>query len=365
MPAEACSIRTPRPAWPWALSILVAVLAGCAAPGQQNLPTQLPRPVPPTVQTQPVAPAEQATLRNLVNYQDRLYKVAGPLLTANPELCKGNNARNLFGFTAKNKYSWSPDLADAAQSLYGLDDRLQVVGVLAGSGAEKAGLKRGDKLLSVEGRNMPTGANAERQAATLLAPMVGKKPSVQVVVLRGGESVPINVRLTRACAYSVELGNADNVNAYSDGRRVMVTRGMMNFAQSDDELALVLAKEMAHNSLMHPAKQKNSAAAADIIDNLLRIRPDASATVGTGGLRPLPKEMDAAADVLALYMTARAGYRYDIAPAFWTKLATQQPASILNGYTRLHPGTDYRMGVIEKIVPEIQAKEANRQPLLP
>ena len=87
---------------------LLALLAGCATQGP--VPTQMPRPVPPTVVTQAVS-ADQAMLRNLVNYQDRLYRVSGPLLTSNPELCKGNNARKLFGFTAKNKYSWSPELA--------------------------------------------------------------------------------------------------------------------------------------------------------------------------------------------------------------------------------------------------------------
>lgn len=339
------------------------LLAGCAT---TPLPTQLPRPVPPSPATPQASPAEQSLLRTLVNYQDRLYRVAGPLLVNNPELCKGNNARNLFGFTAKNKYSWSPELADAAQALYGLDERLQVVGVLAGSGAERAGLRRGDKLVSVEGRAMPTGQNAERQAASLLAPMVGRKSSVNLMVERGdGGTLPMTINLTRACAYSVELGNADNVNAYSDGRRVMVTRGMMNFAGTDDELALVLAKEMAHNSLLHPSRQKTAATAGDIIDNLLRIRPDMSGMAGAAGMRPMPQELDAAADVLALYMAARAGYRYELAPRFWEKLANQTPASVLNGYTAIHPATSYRLAVIEKIVPEIKAKQASRQALLP
>ncbi len=340
---------------------LTALLAGCAG----TLPTQMPRPVLPTVQDAPGLTTEQIYLRNLVAHQDRLYRVAGPLLTSNPDLCKGNNARNLFGFTAKNKYSWSPELAEAAEKLFGLDDRLQVVGVLANSGAQRAGLARGDKLVSVEGSAIPGGKNAERQAAALLAPMVGRKASVNAVVLRNGASIPLTINLTRACAYSVELGNADNINAYSDGRRVMITRGMINFAQSDEELALVLAKEMAHNSLLHPAKQKTSATAADIIDNLLRIRPDMSGMSGAAGMRPMPQELDAAADVLALYMVARAGYRYEQAPRFWEKLSRQVPANILNGYTAIHPATAYRMSVIENIVPEIKAKQTSRQALLP
>ena len=44
---------------------------------------------------------------------------------------------NLLGFTAKSKYSFSDELSEAAQQLYGMDDRLQVMGVLAGSGAAR------------------------------------------------------------------------------------------------------------------------------------------------------------------------------------------------------------------------------------
>lgn len=346
------------------LAVLTSLfVGGCAT--APSLPTQMPRPVPPTIGTAPASPSEQVLLRNLASYQERLYRVAGPLLVSNPDLCKGNNARNLFGFTAKNRYSYSSELADAAQSALGLDDRLQIIGVLAGSGAAKAGLKPGDKLVSVEGKAMPEGENAERRAASLLVPLVGKKTAIKMMVERGGKPLPLTVTLTRACAYSIELGNADNVNAYSDGRRVMVTRGMMNFAQSDDDLALVLAKEMAHNSLLHPARQKTAATAADIIDNLQRVRPDMSTMAGAAGLRPTPQELDAAADVLALYMVARAGYKYAQAPRFWERLSNQYPASMLNSYTAIHPATEYRLGVIEKIIPEISSKQANKQPLLP
>ncbi|MGZ3254903.1 MAG: peptidase M48, partial [Burkholderiaceae bacterium] len=54
--------------------------------------------------------AEQGALQSLVTQQDRLDRVAAPLLVNNPEICK-DNARNLLGFTAKNKYSYSEELS--------------------------------------------------------------------------------------------------------------------------------------------------------------------------------------------------------------------------------------------------------------
>jgi hypothetical protein len=341
-----------------AAAAITLALAACATG-----PTAPPQPSQPGVAAQPV-PAEYATLRALVSYQDRLYRVASPLLSSNAELCKGS-ARNLLGFTAKNKHSYSAELTEAASAIYGLDDRLQVMGVLAGSGAARAGVRRGDKIVSVEDKAMPEGMNAERQAAMILAPLVGTRSSVKMTVLRDGANVPLTVPLTRACAYSIELGNADNVNAYNDGRRVLITRGMMNFARTDDELAYVLAREMAHNILQHASKQNMSATIGDIIDNLIRIHPDMTAMAGTGGIRPMPQDMDAAADTLALYMIARAGYSVDRASRFWERLASQYPASVPNGYTAIHPSTASRLAAIEKAVADIRSKQAARRAVLP
>ncbi len=303
-------------------------------------------------------------LRAMAAQQDRLYRVAAPILVKNPELCKGN-ARNLLGFTAKNKYSYSAELAEAAQAALGLGEQLQVTGVLAGSGAARVGVRRGDKVLAAEGKTIPPGPNAERQAATILAPLVGNRPNIKLTVMRDGTTIPVTVPLTRACAYSIELGNADNVNAYNDGRRVMITRGMLNFARTDDELAFILAKEMAHNSLLHATKQNMSATVGDIIDNLIRIRPDLSTMAGMSGVRPTPQALDAAADTLSLYMVARAGYSIDQAKGFWERLANQYPATVLNGYTAIHPSTVYRSAVMDKIIVDVKAKQATRTPLLP
>ena len=74
------------------------------------------------------------TLSKMADLQNRLYKVASPLLIHNAELCKGQ-ARPLLGFTAKNRWSYPGDYNEAAHLAFGMDERLQVTSVLAGSGA--------------------------------------------------------------------------------------------------------------------------------------------------------------------------------------------------------------------------------------
>lgn len=336
------------------------VLAGCATPPAQQQPESVSRPEIPAPSAQ-----EQQTLSTIVSLQDRLDRVTAPLLLNNAELCK-NQARNLLGITAKNKYSYSSDLANAAQKMYGLGEQLQVISVMPGSGAARQGLRKGDVLLMVEDKKMPQGPNAERQAATILTPLISAgRNGINLTVLRDGRNLTLNIPLTQACGFRVELGNIDTVNAYSDGMRALVTRGMVKFTQSDEELAYVIAKELAHNILGHADKMKMRGTVSDIIDNLTRVHPDASTLVGTGGVKPLPPAMDNAGDALSLYLLARAHYDIDRAVPFWRRLAERYPASVTNGYTALHPSTNARLNFLSKAVTTVKGKMAAQKPLIP
>jgi beta-barrel assembly-enhancing protease len=336
------------------------LLAACAtAPTSPDSTVSTPRSATATGST-----ADIEALRALVAMQDRLYRVAAPLLVNNAELCKGN-ARNLLGFTAKTRYSYSSEYAAAAQDLLGLGERLQVRGVLPDSGAARAGVRRGDTLMAVENSALPMGENAERDAAGILAPMVNGRSQIKLVVNRDGADLTLNVPLTYACAFGFELGNTDNVNAYADGHRILVTRGMMNAASTDDELAFVLAKEMAHNILWHPVRLRMTATVGGIIDNLVRIHPDMSTMVGTAGVKAMPVDYDTMADRLSLYLVARAGYNVDGVVPFWQKFATLYPRTMLNSYTALHPSTTQRIDAMEKTLALIKSRKAAKKPLIP
>jgi len=353
----------------FSLVAAAALLSACST--FQNRPAA-PEPEPAVVSSvaeqPPVVTAKMAQARaqlsEMVALQDRLYRIAGPLLINNADLCR-SQARNLLGFTAKNKYSYSGEFVDAAQAVLNYGDRLEVASVLAGSGAARAGLRKGDGLVAAEGKTLPTGPNAETQAAAILGPLAGSSQQLNLTVWRNGGNQLLKVPVTRACAFKIDVGNSDNVNAYSDGQRVLITRGMVNFAQSDEAIAYVLAKDIAHNVLGHAAITKQAYTVGSIIDNLVAVRPDLSMLIGTAGVKPMPAELDAAADQLSLYMVARAGFTLDHAHAFWQRLATQYPATVLNGYTANHPSVAHRLSVIDKTVAEIKSKQASKRPLVP
>lgn len=342
------------------LLLPAALLTACAVPPQQ------PAQPTPVIGTVPAAPgsAQQQALRAMAEAQGRIDRVTGPLLVNNAPLCK-SHAYKLLGFSAKNRYSYSTELADAVQQTFGYGERLQVTNVLAGSGAERVGVLRGDVLIAAENKEIPPGENAERQAAAVLGPLVRGRTLVKLTLERKGAPMSLVVPLTQSCGFSVDLGNADHVNAYADGRRIVITRGMLNFAQSEQELAYVIAREMAHNILGHAGSQRMGATMGGIIDNLIRVTPDLETMTGRSGVTPYPASLDADADRLGLYLTARAGYSVDSATAFWQRLAERYPASVANGYTAIHPDNGARFAMLEKTVAEIRAKLATRRPLLP
>jgi hypothetical protein len=350
-----------------AMGISLALLLSACATREyrpiQSTPGAIQRPAEaPGLSPQMTAAAD--TLTKMAELQDRLYKVAAPLLIQNAELCKGQ-ARNLLGFTAKNRWSYPGDYNEAAHVAFGMDERLQVTGVLAGSGAARVGLQTGDVLLSAGGKPLPTGQHALSQAGGIFNKIIATQASMPMSIERRGSERQIAIPVTRACAFGIEVGNADNVNAYGDGARVLVTRGMIAFTRNDDELAFVLAKTMAHNMLGHPATQRNQATIGSIIDNLRSINPDTSMLIGSGGIKAMPAEADAAADRLGIYLAARAGYDVADAPAFWRRLAEAYPPSVLNGYAANHPALPARMAAVERALNEVKVKRSAKKALVP
>lgn len=332
------------------LFLAIAVLASCSLPLSPTSPQQT------ALRTQ-----QRTALASLTARQERVYRVAAPLLVNNAVLCK-SNARPLLGFTAKNQYSYSAEMVEAAKELLGLDEPLQVMSVLAGSGAARAGIRRGDILQTVQEQNLPQGPNAESEAAHQLAAVVRNATELQITVQRDDKPLRLQVPLTLACAYSIDIGHADLVNAYDDGRRILVTRGMLDYLQSDAELAVLLAQEIAHNTLRHAQALQMKGTLAAVIDKLLPLKPDLTGLAGSAGIRIMLPQMDIEADRLALYMLARAGYSPAIAATTWQHLA-QNTAP--NSYTALHPWTDERLALLKATTEEIRQKQLSKKPLVP
>lgn len=174
------------------------------------------------------------------------------------------------------------------------------------------------------------------------------------------------------CYYDFSVSQDHDINAHADGKRIVVTNGMLRFVDSDDELALVIAHEMAHNLMQHTrSKQINS-----LVGTALGYALDAAAGaygVGTsGGFSQAGSEIgglsysaafEQEADYVGMYIAARAGYDVKRATGFWRRFTVQEPDTAYGGLT--HPSNPERFVAMQKTVQEIAVKRKDRLPLVP
>lgn len=168
-----------------------------------------------------------------------------------------------IGFVLQHLSQFQKGERPALAATYGLDRGPGVAVVVPTGPAAMAGLRAGDVLLSVAGAALPpepgTGLPFAQTRARARADLVldriaasGTGP-VDLAILRDGAVRNVRFAAIPACPSRVHLARSGQTNAYADGVHVFLTTGLLAKLRSDDELAFVLAHEMAHNILGHAA----------------------------------------------------------------------------------------------------------------
>lgn len=175
------------------------------------------------------------------------------------------------------------------------------------------------------------------------------------------------------CIYNFTIdSNDDNINAYADGENIVITKAMMNFAKKDEELAVILGHEAAHNLMGHVSKTKLNATTGAIIGTLLDAFAESqgvktgNAFTQTGaaiGISRYSVAFEEEADYVGLYITHKAGYDIANAANFWRRMSIHNPKAIFGDTT--HPSNPKRFIALSKTIEEIKSKAANKQALLP
>ncbi len=323
----------------------------------------------PTIRTAPIDPADTAAeqklqreivLESLVEDQFRLHKIGFRIASAAAGLC-GDKVRASYGFFFANEDAWGTGLREAARALYGLDAGLTILDVAPASGAAGAGLQNGDRILAIDGQDLPRELRSVAKFKQHLKEADGRQLALRV----DGERIrTVIVRSNPVCDYSVQLANDESINAFADGKRVVVTRAMMRFARDEVELALVLGHELAHNVMNHVNLKL-----ANTVPGLLLDLVFAGLGVNTGGTfskvsgSAYSQDFEAEADYVGLYYLARAGYPIDDAPKFWRRMAALNPKAV--SHATSHPTTATRFVGLRNAVKEITSKLGNGEPLAP
>lgn len=323
-------------------AVLAAAAAGCS-----------PTPGPPPVVQSP--PEEALRLAALTDLDQRVARVAWRLSEANADLCP--TVRLAAGWALHSARQYSPALRPHAETRFGLRGDLPgVLVVPPGSPAAAAGLRTGDLILAVDGQALRAGesegpAEWDGLASNIRvidAALAGGTASFTVA--REGETRELTVRPRRACGYEVQLDPSDELNARADGRRLFISTALAGFAESDDELAVILGHELAHHVLGHRPWNDAGGAARRPNEGVWRTRG------GDGGA-------EQQADRVGLYLAARAGYDPAVAAPFWRRFGAS------NWRVRFpqigHASAGSRARALEAVEAEIAQKRRAGGELLP
>lgn len=353
------------------------VLAACVAPT-----TQMARIAPETVAAEQFK-QQQLVIQSELSEQRRINDLAYPMLRSAAPIC-GIWVGARYGITVSNLHAYNREYQSAARAL-GFSDTLTVVRVVTGSPAARAGIQIGDRLTSVAGQAVPTGRTAVQTFTNLVAPRatsrtVGVVSSVplSLAVRRppegagASQDLMVAVQPDTVCVYGAMAAKDDALNAWADGTQVVVTTAMMRFAASDDELAFILAHEIAHNAQRHmDAKTTNTNLGAlfgVIVDVALASQGvntygDFTRSGADIGAAAYSQDFEREADYVGMYILARSDRPFDQAANFWRRMAQETPGSIK--YATTHPTSAERFVRLEETAAEIRARLAAGDALMP
>ncbi|WP_339929903.1 M48 family metalloprotease [uncultured Brevundimonas sp.] len=295
-----------------------------------------------------------ARLEALVSLDRRVAAVGYRLTTANIELCASR--RDVAGWTLHAANQYSDALRPVAEARFGLDgDRPGILAVADDSPAARAGLAAGDLLIRVNGQNLERGDGSGPPSHDGLAANVVRldlalaEGPVTLDVRRGDTTRTVTLQPTQACSSFFQVDPSDEYNARADGKGVFISSTMAAYAADDDDLAMILGHELAHNVLQHrpPPEPLGD--------------PDEIPATALPRGNHWTQERDA--DRVGLYLLARAGFDTDRAPGFLRRFGADNWRV---RYAQIgHASAEARARALEEANAEIAAKRAAGQPLRP
>ncbi|WP_369059175.1 M48 family metallopeptidase [Caulobacter sp. 73W] len=339
------------------VALASAALLGCATPVTDGPEVSI------DARNEEIRRQQEYVLAVRTQESARFYKVAHRIAAANAELCRRRAVS--IGATFETIYDYAAQMRSAAKAVRGVSSSPQVEWLDDKGPAALAGLRMGDVLLAVNGTPIDKGPKAGKSARGMLAATLHGPQ--RLMILRNGETVNLDIVGKQVCGYPMYLVDDPMVNASADSNVIRYNRGMLRFTENDDEVALILGHELAHNVMQHIQKSQLNRAVGAIGGALLdaALGGDGSLTeVGASlGDAAFSQAFEAEADYVGLYFAARAGYGANEPEKLWRRMSTMDPSRIRKGSS--HPPNAARYVNLAATQREIAEKKEAGQPLVP
>lgn len=337
---------------------LGALIGGCAAPRTQQAQ------IDPQRRAQEEALQKKLVLERQFRDQSRIDRVAWPILSGASSLCE--NITPKVGVQFAVAANFNKEYRAAAVELFGLSDRPTLVAVSPGSPAHRAGLKPGDVLHSVGSVEVPTGNKAVEKLHKLLQSQIAADTDTIFVISRNGVEETVRVRPDVICNYPVLLGQGDEINAFADGEKIVIQKGMLRFAETDAELATIIGHELAHNAMGHIDATRTNFALGSLLDIAAAVAGvNTQGAFGNAAAKAYSKEFESEADYVGLYALALADLSIDESANLWRRMAAEANTNVRTQYNSTHPGSADRYLALEAATQEIHSKKLAGEMLQP
>ena len=166
--------------------------------------------------------------------------------------------------------------------------------------------------------------------------------------------------------WEFKLIKDEQVNAFCmPGGKIVVFEGLMPLTATDDELAVVIGHEVAHEVAKHGnervSQQLLAQFGASIVNEALSTKSAAIQTVGNtvfglgaqvGVMLPYSRQHEYEADYIGMIFMTLAGYNPESALSFWQKMSAGGSGNT-SDFLSTHPSDANRIAEIQKRLPEM------------
>lgn len=278
----------------------------------------------------------------------RLAAIGHRLATANVSLC--DRVQPATGVVVHALGQYGAVGREAARQAFGFDTPVAIEAVVPAAPADRAGVRPDEGLTAVDGVVLDGGGEGtvDRDQALDLLERGDSDAPMRLTLRQRDVTRTVKVTPVPACRARFELLLGRGAFAGSDGR--VVHLGERFFERyRDEEIAVVVAHELAHVILRHPDRLT----AAKVDRGMLR-------ELGRNGR--LFRRTEGEADELGVHLLANAGYDPLSAARFWRERGGDLDAGVFRA--RTHPSSRARAKAIEAIAASIPARPKPTRPAL-
>ncbi|MES2444554.1 MAG: M48 family metallopeptidase [Pseudomonadota bacterium] len=294
----------------------------------------------------PAAHADPDGLRALQRYDQMVTSIGYRLATAGGDLCPGKVP--LTGFVLHDLAQYPDTEQAAARTAFGFAGDPLVLAVAPDSPAAAAGIREGDALLTIDGAPIPAPMRAQKSYARMAALLAqvdaaAADGTLDLGMRRAGTAFAVHLVPARGCASRYQTNVSTTVDSQADGTYVEINTGLVDFAGSEDQVAAIVAHELAHNILRHRARLDAKGIRRGVLGQF-------------GRSARLVRQTEEEADRLSVYLLDRAGYPTAAIIAFWEHYRGSHILGFLRAPT--HMSETARIAMVRGEIARIAAMKA-------